>query len=117
MVRSYILDSYSPDQRRILYTKSLTGSDPFILNISNTLSQQSGSRVFQSLSDYIYTGGGDLTYKINQQTIKAGYMIQVKDRLYDAQLFAITMPVDNPALRLLPAESAFVPENFGNEDG
>jgi outer membrane receptor protein involved in Fe transport len=70
--------------------------------------------VFQSLSDYIYTGGGDLTYKINQQTIKAGYMIQVKDRLYDAQLFAITMPVDNPALRLLPAESAFVPENFGN---
>jgi outer membrane receptor protein involved in Fe transport len=109
-----ILDSYSPDQRRILYTKSLTGSDPFILNISNTLSQQSGSRVFQSLSDYIYTGGGDLTYKINQQTIKAGYMIQVKDRLYDAQLFAITMPVDNPALRLLPAESAFVPENFGN---
>jgi outer membrane receptor protein involved in Fe transport len=109
-----ILDSYSPDQRRILYTKSLTGSDPYILNISNTLSQQSGSRVFQTLSDYIYTGGGDLTYKINQQTIKAGYMIQVKDRLYDAQLFAITMPVDNPSLRLLPAESAFVPENFGN---
>lgn len=108
-----ILDSYSPDQRRILYTKSLNGSDPYVLNISNTLSQQSGSRVFQSLSDYIYTGGGDLTYKINQQTIKAGYMIQVKDRLYDAQLFAITLPTDNLALRLLPAESAFVPGNFG----
>jgi len=109
-----ILDSYTPDQRRILYTKSLNGSDPYVLNISNTLSQQSGSRVFQSLSDYIYTGGGDLTYKINQQTIKAGYMIQVKDRLYDAQLFAITLPKDNLALRLLPAESAFVPGNFGN---
>jgi outer membrane receptor protein involved in Fe transport len=40
-------------------------------------------------------------------------MIQIKDRLYDAQLFAITMPVDNPALRLLPAESAFVSSNFG----
>ncbi len=109
-----ILDSYTPDQRRILYAKSINGTDPYILNISNTLSQQSGSRVFQTLSDYIYTGGGDLTYKINQQTIKAGYMIQVKDRLYDAQLFAITMPIDNPALRLLPAESAFTPENFGN---
>ena len=109
-----ILDSYTPDQRRILYTKSLNGTDPYILSISNTLSQQSGSRVFQSLSDYIYTGGGDLTFKIKQQTIKAGYMIQVKDRLYDAQLFAITLPVDNAALRLLPAESAFVPENFGN---
>ncbi len=109
-----ILDSYSPDQRRIMYTKSITGSDPYVLNISNTLSQQSGSRVYQTLSDYIYTAGGDLTFKINQKnTIKAGYMGQVKDRLYDAQLFAITMPIDNPSLRLLPAESAFVPDNFG----
>ncbi len=109
-----ILDGYSPDQRRILYTKDMIGNDPYVLNISNTLSQQSGSRVFKTLSDYIYTGGGDLTYKIKQQTIKAGYMIQVKDRLYDAQLFAITMPIDNLALRLLPAESAFVPANYGN---
>ena len=110
-----ILDSYSPDQRRILYTKNITGNDPYVLNISNTLSQQSGSRVFQSLSDYIYTGGGDLTFKVNQKnTVKAGYMIQVKDRLYDAQLFAITLPLDNVALRSLPAESAFVPQNFGN---
>lgn len=108
-----ILDAYTPDQRRIMYTKSINGTDPYILNISNTLSQQSGSRIFQTLSDYIYTGGGDLTLKVKQQTIKAGYMIQIKDRLYDAQLFAITMPVDNPALRLLPAESAFVSNNFG----
>lgn len=109
-----ILDSYSPDQRRIMYTKSVTGSDPYVLNISNTLSQQSGSRIFQTLSDYIYTAGGDLTFKINQQnTIKAGYMGQVKDRLYDAQLFAITMPRDNPALRLLDASNAFDPSNFG----
>ena len=109
-----ILDAYSPDQRRILYTKNMTGNDPYVLNISNSLSQQSGSRVFKSLSDYIYTGGGDLTYKLNQQTIKAGYMIQIKDRLYDAQLFAITMPIDNLALRSLPADQAFLPANFGN---
>jgi outer membrane receptor for ferrienterochelin and colicin len=110
-----ILDSYSPDQRRILYTKSIAGSDPYVLNISNTLSQQSGSRVYQTLSDYIYTGGGDLTFKVNQQnTIKAGYMGQVKDRLYDAQLFAIFLPKDNAALRLLDASSAFVSDNFGN---
>ena len=110
-----ILDGYTPDQRRILYTKNIAGNDPYVLNISNTLSQQSGSRVFKTLSDYIYTAGGDLTYKLNQQnTVKAGYMIQVKDRLYDAQLFAITMPIDNLALRLLPAESAFVPANYGN---
>lgn len=109
-----ILDAYTPDQRRILYTKSANGLDPFVLNISNTLSQQSGSRIFQTLSDYIYTGGGDLTLKIKQQTVKAGYMIQVKDRLYDAQLFAIYLPTDNAALRKLDAASAFLPQNFGN---
>lgn len=109
-----ILDAYTPDQRRILYTKSVTGTDPYVLNISNTLSQQSGSRIFQTLSDYIYTGGGDLTLKIKQQTVKAGYMIQVKDRLYDAQLFAIYLPTDNASLRGLDASSAFQPQNFGN---
>ena len=108
-----ILDSYTPDQRRIMYTKTIGSTDPYVLNISNTLSQQSGSRIFQTLSDYIYTGGGDVTYKIKQQTIKAGYMIQVKDRLYDAQLFAIFLPTDNPALRLLDASSAFTASNFG----
>jgi len=109
-----ILDSYSPDQRRLLYTKSATGSDAYVLNISNSLSQQSGSRIFQSLSDYIYTGGGDLTYKLKQSTIKAGYFIQVKDRIYDAALFANFLPKDNPALRALPADVVFAPENFGN---
>jgi outer membrane receptor for ferrienterochelin and colicin len=109
-----ILDSYSPDQRRIMYTKSVAGNDPYVLNVSNTLSQQSGSRVFQSLSDYIYTAGGDLTLKVKQQTIKTGYMMQIKDRLYDAQLFAIYLPTDNASLRSLDAASAFVPQNFGN---
>jgi len=109
-----ILDSYSPDQRRIMYTKSVAGTDPYVLNISNTLSQQSGSRVFQSLSDYIYTAGGDLTLKVKQQTIKTGYMLQIKDRLYDAQLFAVYLPRDNAELRGLDAASAFVPQNFGN---
>ena len=109
-----ILDAYTPDQRRIIYTKGVETSNPYVLNISNSLSQQSGSRIFQTLSDYIYTGGGDLTLKVKQQTIKAGYMIQVKDRLYDAQLFAVYLPRDNAALRQLDPASTFVPQNFGN---
>jgi TonB-dependent receptor len=110
-----ILDSYSPDQRRILYTKTIDGSDPYTLNIANSLTQQSGSRIFQSLSDYIYTGGGDLTLKVNQQnTIKAGYMLQIKDRLYNAQMFANFLPLDNPTLRALAPEVVFSPENFGD---
>lgn len=108
-----ILDSYSPDQRRILYTKSATGTDPYVLNISNSLSQQSGSRIYQNLSDYIYTAGSDVTYKLNQQTIKFGYLFQVKDRLYDAKLFANFLPKDNVTLRSLSPDVVFAPENFG----
>jgi outer membrane receptor for ferrienterochelin and colicin len=113
-----ILDGYVPDQRRIFYSKTLGSNSPYSLAISNTLSQQSGSRIYQNLSDYIYTAGGDLSYNYNmfnlKQTLKVGYMFQVKDRLYDAQLFANYLYNDNPTLRLLPVEQAFAPTNFGN---
>ncbi|HEX6335235.1 MAG TPA: TonB-dependent receptor [Flavisolibacter sp.] len=116
-----ILDGYVPDQRRILYTRASGSSDPFLLLVSNTLSQQSGSRIFQNLSDYIYTAGGDVSYNFTvaqkKQTLKAGYMFQVKDRLYDAKLFANYLPLDNPDLRALSPDQVFAPENFGDGTG
>lgn len=112
-----ILDGYIPDQRRILYSKASNSADPYRAIISNSLSQQSGSRIYQSLSDYIYTTGGDLTYNFKwlgqTQAIKGGYMLQIKDRLYDAQLFANYLPLDNDALRQLSPDVIFSPENFG----
>ena len=115
-----ILDGYVPDQRRLMYERGTT-AEPFKAIISNNLSQSSGSRIFQSLSDYIYTGGGDIAYIFNafgtKQTLKAGYMFQVKDRLYDAQLFANFLPKDNDALRLLSPDKIFAPENFGDGTG
>ncbi len=109
-----ILDGYVPDQRRILFAKT-NSADPYRLIISNTLSQSTGSRVYQSLSDYVYTGGGDLTYTMAKgHTIKAGYMIQVKDRFFDARLFSIYLPRDNDALRLQPAGQVFAASNFGD---
>lgn len=115
-----ILDGYIPDQRRILYSR-VTAQDPYRLVISNTLSQQSGSRIYQSLSDYIYTAGGDLTYGFDlfdqKQTVKGGYMLQIKDRLYDAQLFANFLPSDNDALKQLDPDVVFAPENFGDGTG
>lgn len=113
-----ILDGYSPDQRRIAYTRTTGTQDPYSLLVGNSLSQETGSRIFQNLSDYIYTGGGDLSYNFDlfgqRQTVKGGYMFQVKDRLYDAKLFANYLPLDNPALRQLPADQVFAPENFGD---
>ncbi len=113
-----ILDGYIPDQRRIQYTKNLGSSNPYSLLLANSLSQESGSRIYQSLSDYIYTVGGDLNYSYNlfhqKQSVKGGYMFQVKDRLYDAKLFANYLPIDNPTLRLLPADLVFAATNFGD---
>jgi outer membrane receptor for ferrienterochelin and colicin len=112
-----ILDGYIPDQRRLLYSRA-GEQEPFRAVISNTLSQQSGSRIFQSLSDYIYTGGGDLNYTFNwmgqKQGLKGGYMLQVKDRLFDAILFANYLPVGNNAIRELPPSQIFDPSNFGD---
>ncbi len=111
-----ILDGYIPDQRRILYSRRNT-TEPYSAVIANSLSQQSGSRIYQNLSDYIHTGGGDLAYGFNmggqKQTIKAGYMLQIKDRLYDAKLFANYLTTDNPTLRQLPADQIFATANFG----
>ncbi len=113
-----ILDGYIPDQRRILYSRPNGTTNPFSLLISNTLSQQSGSRIYQSLSDYIYTAGGDLAYTFNgfsqNQTLKAGYMLQIKDRLYDAKLFANYLPTDNPTLRAQSPDKVFASSNFGD---
>jgi TonB-dependent receptor len=117
-----ILDGYSPDQRRYQYTRATGTQLPFQFLVGSSLAQESGSRVFQTLSDYIYTAGGDASYTYNlfgqKQTIKGGYMLQIKDRLFDAQLFAsyLNFGYDNPALRQLPIDKIFAPQNFGNGD-
>src|SRR5215212_4601293 len=96
-----ILDQYIPDQRRIQYTQN--GSDvsaPYYLDVSaSSTSQKSGSRYFGFLNDYLYTAGGDVAkaFKIGErtQTLKGGYMFQVKDRLFDAKPFAVYIPAGN----------------------
>jgi outer membrane receptor protein involved in Fe transport len=114
-----ILDQYIPDQRRIQYNQDTTkpGNPYALLDVVKT-SQTSGSRYFGFLSDYIYTAGGDVTKTFNlfglSQSVKGGYLFQVKDRLFDSRPFAIYLPKNNDALRLLPADKVYAPENFGN---
>ena len=113
-----ILDSYSPDQRRYQYRRPIGSPNAYQFLVGSTLAQESGSRVFQTLSDYIYTAGGDAAYDFTlfdkKQTVKAGYMLQVKDRLFDAQLFANFLERDNAAVRQLPINQIFAPGNFGD---
>ncbi|MBI1343211.1 MAG: TonB-dependent receptor [Terrimonas sp.] len=115
-----ILDQYIPDQRRIQYNQDASNpNNPYVLLIgASGNSQQTGSRYYGFLSDYIYTTGGDLSYSWRMfgknQTVKVGYLLQIKDRLFDSRPFAIYLPSDNPALTHLPASQVFAPENFGN---
>ncbi len=114
-----LLDGYIPDQRRLYYLKNNSAaSNPYTLLMSNVLSQKSGNRFYQNLSDYIYSGGVDLAYTFKalgfNQTVKGGYMLQVKDRLFDAKPFSIYLPRDNAALRLQGPATVFQPSNFGD---
>jgi hypothetical protein len=115
-----ILDQYIPDQRRLQYNQDPTNPNNLYLLLigASGNSQNTGSRYYGWLSDYIYTAGGDLSYKWKMfdrnQTVKGGYLLQIKDRLFDSRPFANYLPSDNPALRQLSPGQVFNPENFGN---
>ncbi|QEC40898.1 TonB-dependent receptor [Pseudobacter ginsenosidimutans] len=111
-----ILDQYIPFQRRIQYNQESNGDWQLLMSASN--SQRSGSIFYSNLSDYLYNAGSDwsTTFKLfdNVQTVKGGYLFQVKDRLYNARPFSIVLPPgSNNALKGLPADQVFAPENFG----
>lgn len=111
-----ILDQYIPDQRRLFYTQDENDTNaPFYALLGAGSSQKSGSIFYSFLNDYIYNAGTDLSKSFNmfgfKQTIKAGYLFQVKDRLFDSRpFFASTL--DNN-IRTLPYDQIFAPANFG----
>jgi len=113
-----ILDQYIPDQRRLFYTQD--GNDPtapYYALLGAGSSQKSGSIFYSFLNDYIYNAGGDVSKSFDwlgqKQTIKAGYLFQVKDRLFDSRPFFINTLSNN--LRRLPADQIFAPQHFGTD--
>ena len=116
-----ILDQVIPNQRRLQYNQSREiPNAPYLALLSNTLSQKSGSLYYSTLSDYIYTAGGDVTRSFTllsrKQSVKGGYLLQIKDRLFDARPFSINLPSDNPALRAQDENHIFAAQNFGTND-
>ena len=115
-----ILDQYTPDQRRLLYIKDTAAhSQNYQALIGPVLSQRSGNRFFSNLNDYIYTGGGDVAKSFKwlgfNQTLKGGYMFQVRDRLFDARPFSVYLDRSDDSNRELREQgegSIFAPENF-----
>ncbi len=111
-----ILDQYIPDQRRLFYTQEEGNpTAPFYALLGAGSSQKSGSIFYSFLNDYIYNAGTDVSKSFNwlgyTQTVKAGYLFQVKDRLFDSRPFFVST-LDN-GIRQLPYDQIFAPENFG----
>lgn len=112
-----ILDQYIPDQRRLFYTRD--GADPnapFYALLSAGASQKSGSIFYSFLNDYIYNAGGEVSKSFKwrglNQTIKGGYLLQIKDRLFDSRPFFLNTLSNQ--IKQLPPDKIFAPENFTN---
>lgn len=113
-----ILDQYIPDQKRLFYTQDIDDrSAPWIALLGLGASQKSGSIFYSNLSDYIYNTGADVTHSYNlfgqKQTVKAGYLFQVKDRLFDSRPFFLN--TSSNAIKRLTPDKIFAPENFGTD--
>lgn len=116
-----ILDQYIPDQRRLQYIQDETQpGDPYIALISGGNSQKSGSRFYSTLNDYIYNVGGDLSKSFNwlnhKQTVKGGYLFQVKDRLFDSRPYFYQITRDTTGLVKLPPDQIFAAEHLTGTD-
>lgn len=116
-----ILDQYIPDQKRLQYNLDANGNYEALLGQAR--SQKSGSIFYSNLSDYIYTAGADWSTNFNlfdlSQTVKGGYLFQVKDRIYNARPFSILVSETSDLnkineLRHLPAGEIFVSQNFSS---
>jgi len=108
----------TPDLRRLAYVKPIgTPESDFKATIQNGLpSLSSGTRFFSDLVDYVYAGNADISksYKWlgQNQTVKAGYLFQYKDRTFASRPLGITQFGANENLLKLPADKIFAPENF-----
>jgi outer membrane receptor protein involved in Fe transport len=109
----------TPDQRRLAYVKAEGQPDSeFKASIQNGLpSLSSGIRFFSDLVDYVYSGTADVskTFKIKNynQTLKAGYLFQYKDRLFSSRPLGVAQFGANEELLKLSPDKIFAPENFG----
>jgi outer membrane receptor protein involved in Fe transport len=111
-----ILDQYIPEQHRLFYTQNEDDpSGPYIALLGAGASQKSGSLYYSWLNDNIYNAGTDISKSFNwlngKQAIKAGYLFQVKDRLFDSRPFFYNTFSNEK--RLLPPDQIFAPENLG----
>jgi TonB-dependent receptor len=94
------LGQSTPDLRRLSY-QSPTGENNYSANIaSGAASFTSSGRFFSELNDNVYGGNLNLSKAIKiagvTQTIKAGYLYQMKDRSFAPRIFGYKGNYANP---------------------
>ncbi|MET3875722.1 TonB-dependent receptor [Chitinophaga sp. OAE865] len=110
-----------PDLRRLGYNSS-AGKDDFYANISSggSATLTGSGRFYSKLNDNIYGGILDLSRFVKiggrQQQIKAGYLVQSKERSFTPRALGYTLfdasdPYAHDLVRLTP-DKIFAPENF-----
>jgi outer membrane receptor protein involved in Fe transport len=111
-----ILDQYIPDQRRLFYTQMVLILMLLIMHCSVLVLHKRVvvfSIVF--LNDYIYNAGTDVSKSFDwlgyKQTLKGGYLFQVKDRLFDSRPFFAN--TSSNEIKQLSPDKIFAHENFG----
>ncbi|OJW79616.1 MAG: hypothetical protein BGO69_12875 [Bacteroidetes bacterium 46-16] len=109
------LNESVPDLRRMEYRR--TDGDPaYSASVQTLLPALSyASRFYSELRDNIFMGNIDFSRPFelwgNSHTIKAGYMVQNKDRTFTSR--PIGMVDGNNDLLKLPNDQIFAPENIG----
>jgi outer membrane receptor protein involved in Fe transport len=120
------LGQSTPDLRRLSY-QSPQGADDYTANISGgAVSFTSSGRFFSELNDNVYGGGADLSKGVRMfgatQSIKAGYLFQMKDRDFAPRIFGYRGSYSNPVVSdpstrndiiHQPVDRIFAPENIG----
>lgn len=113
---SYVrLKQNQPNLRRMEYRKADDDTAYRAVVQGFLPSLNSGSRFYSDLTDNIGLGQLDVARQFmvggNQQTVKAGYMIQAKDRVFNSR--PIGMVGGNTDLLTQTSSNIFAPQNIG----
>ncbi len=114
-----------PDYRRVRTQRGLGTNDPYLVAVQNTPSLRDASRYFSEMNENTFMASGDAEQKFgadsvgtNRLKVRTGFYLENKNRDFSSRYFSYTPSANlNPALRDLPLDQIFAPENINDVNG
>lgn len=110
-----------PDYRRIIYSREIGETGPYLALMGQNVSLENGGRFFSNLDESTNGAGLDFNFNINQVKIKLGGLYEKRERDFTSRLIGVVIlprtsglgqgPTDRD-LRSYAVDSIFSPENF-----